>query len=351
MRHWSSHYPELNTSKSKCDKCGQQLSNASNRNRHTRECNGESLPIASVTEQDAAQGHATMTLPTFDPSTAFGDALHGGRIPVCDDQNASSIVQHSTQTGSSYYLAWSPSQPAERLSLSTDWLLSTNDQINTLATVPRFSNTKTIQNRVSGSDLDLMSLDTVQISVKQKLIEADRLQQESDFTSGDRLSERSPSWGCGVTSNMPVQSGTVTQSQNSMFQVDGGGILWPSLDPLSLCTQGSQESAVDHQTMALGFERICGLPMKVRRHFTPLGNVYNWSEKRSPSRHVKKRWNVVVVRSYIPSWTGFREVSCDQQVWINMITHKFGVKNLITETTTLILNNVLYSKKKYPRVC
>ena len=49
LRHWSSHFPNLNTGKSACGKCGQEFANTSNRDRHAAKCEGNINAITRTT--------------------------------------------------------------------------------------------------------------------------------------------------------------------------------------------------------------------------------------------------------------------------------------------------------------
>lgn len=352
LRHWGYHYPKIVT-KSACAKCGGLFVNVANRDRHARKCNGSPVTTAVSTQQDVDHSYATHTIPTLGATTASDNVLNGW-LPDPGGPNASSFVQGGTQTALLDISQWSPSWPAESSTSTADLLLTTDDWTKIASTTEDHSSVRSIQYMDSELNTPLLGFGTLQTSFKkQKSIGAGALQHEHDAysTDGDRLLDVPVPLNWRAMNNMTFVSESDAQLRNSMFQQDDIAPLGSSFDPLLLSRPEPREGIVDQQTQTLGCRTIYGPPMRIHKQYERLYAGEEWSEKRSPSRLVTKRRQVIVVKSYVPSETGYREISSDQQIWVHKLVRKLGHNDpKIIETTTLIINNVLNSKTREPRV-
>lgn len=355
LRHWRRHYPELLASRSKCGKCERLFVNAANRDRHARKCNVSSTTFAGPTQQDFNKLCATEQVPAFNAGTAFDDVFNDW-LPDSDNPNASSLAQGGTQTTLLDISDGPPSWPTEVSHPSAELISGKNDHLNLATTSKDPINTRPRQHMASESREWLLGLDIAPASRKQKTKWAGYVQHAADLTPGDWLSDTS--WhrlglpGHEGTTDMDTMSEQDAQLQNQESRKYNFGSSGLSLDLSPLSTPEKRESAGHQQKMGIDCRVIDDLPMRIRRHYAPDRRSTQWTEKRSKSRHVTKHKQVVAVISYVPSQTGYREVSSDEQVWIHKIIRKLDHNHPnIIETTSVIVNNVLNSKTKYPRVC
>jgi hypothetical protein len=116
---------------------------------------------------------------------------------------------------------------------------------------------------------------------------------------------------------------------------------------------------VQHQSTAVSFQitddhdyplshrTVSGsLPLRIRKQYTQ--KTWTRTVSKKQSRCVRRSKQLIAVKSFIQTATGHQQVSGDHHLWVHKVVH--GSRRTI-DTTSIIVNNVLVSKKtRFPRV-
>jgi hypothetical protein len=377
LRHWATHFPELNPGKTACDKCGRRFANANNRDRHAIKC--ESI-ASEADNMVTSTGYGNdMELPNneFGARAAdldcdgwagiVGDTYLFGTLPSYDGDmsflNEFAVSSVSLEDSSVVRTITSPMPTplvAEPIvNLCPEYAMVENTHALPLLhgvfsqplQAPRaveFENellvndeySKTYSDRMPGTRMleATMIADTTTSSSRKRLCEGLLTEGTKRHQSADLVAKSHSS-----------QSRLRVERRHEALLHDGmaSSMVQDTSSLQALSTQ------VHHQNVSGGFQATNSgellrsettindsLPFRIRKQYM---------ESHSPSRHVRKRKQLLVVKSFVQTGIEPPEVSCDVHTWIRKINHKH---RKTTCTTSHLVNNVLISKEtRFPRVC
>jgi hypothetical protein len=390
LRHWATHFPELKSEQSACDKCGRHFANANNRDRHVARCtsgtSGDDRIVAEETGHefdldaalDAALDAVGATAPENDPfdwSGLMGDQGPSGTLL---SEGMSFLNEFALP---SVCMVEPPSMTTVAPPISTR-----HDAVSTMdlrsgytmvgqtpaSSLPHDPSSLPVQgprvieleeesaNNFSGAKLDHM----FDPNVLEVTAGADTVASSS----------RKRLWGGETTQREKRQQTVVIDADHSNTSFNfsdpnqrdcNSGEIWPSRETEGSMTQGSSfplelTAPAHHQSTAVSFQIIddhdyplshCtvsgNLPLRVHQQYTRKTWTRTISKKQA--RCVYRSKQLIAVKSCVQTVTGHQQVSYDHHTWIHKLVH--GSRRT-TDTTTILVNNVMISKKtRFPRVC
>jgi hypothetical protein len=385
-RHWATHFPELKSEQSACDKCGRHFANANNRDRHVARCtsgtSGDDRIVAEETghefDLDAALDAVGATAPENDPFDWSG---------LMGDQGPSGTL---LSEGMSFLNEFAlPSvcmvEPSSMTTVAPP-ISTRHDAVSTVNL--DFGYTMVGQTSASSLPHDPFSLHVQGprvVELEEELANnfsganLDHMFDPNMFevTTGADAAASNPRkrlWG-GETTQREKRHQTVVidaDHSNASFNLLGPHRrdadpeeIWLSREMEGSMTQGSSfplESTVpgQHQSKALSFQitddhdyplshsTVSGsLPLRIRRVYTQ--KTWTRTVSKQQSRCVRRSKQLIAVKSCIRTATGHQQISYDHWIWVQKVVHR---SRSTTDTTSFLVNNVLVSKKtRFPRVC
>lgn len=366
LRHWATHFPELKTGKSACGKCGQEFANANNRDRHALKCEGRtSVANISVTEtagldleHDLVTNPIRAVAPDFDSNEWLGvvadpdlvnDFLHGADSSLLEDLTTSEVqnVEPSDEP------AFGFPEPSTQLT----------------SLFANFENDYNIFERVIASSLPQSPPSG---TIVQSVLELpqDTPEQYCSESSTDQGSATHPGWPMKMSNDLhpssrkrTIEDATtqISKRRQCVIGIDDSSNLSESttlrgmstdtvkstIPQSSLYTRELTRTTNDINAPMISTRQTMTLPLRpVKRYVCLEESCYN--EQSSTSGHIDIHKQVVAVKAFLPSTNGLREVSYDHHTWIRKLKRK---PRKTTDTTSLLVNDILYSKKtRYPRV-
>jgi hypothetical protein len=128
----------------------------------------------------------------------------------------------------------------------------------------------------------------------------------------------------------------------------GGGFPLESAAPITPQRTSVSFQITDDCDYSVSRSALSGsLPLKTPKQYKWEGWTDTVSEQQS--RYIRQSRQLIAVRSLIQTAAGHQQVSYDYHTWIHKLVH--GSRRT-TDTTAILINNVLVSKKtRFPRVC
>ena len=383
LRHWSSHFPNLNTGKSVCDKCGQEFANSNNRDRHSSRCQsstsaadfssaeaiGNGSEHGPTSNQDSymavdvdphAQSENVTSQDTFDslswgaepaasscfinPSVWQAEAFGKPTVsfPGQYAQLASSTIERGPDCNNFEQMV-TPSMPlcpshdiagsrhARDLSQATNDLYTgslTNHgsdvdlpwSMAILDAVPARSRKRACENATTHTaKRHQISVDDIRNIDASFTLQAFAENSEVVFSGASECTNLYRSNGCPRS----VIQGSPLPTTGDDTTTHGDGALWKHL-------------------------AFAGTPpLKPIKQHTQLETTC-YSKTLPGSRRINVRSQVVAIKSYIPSKSHLRAITHDRHTRIRKLVFK---PRKVKETTSFLVNNILISKKtRFPRV-
>lgn len=125
VRHWSTHYPNLNAGKSACGKCGHQFANANNRDRHAAKCGDDT----------AGANWPSTAMPGHELESELFAGLSGHIVSDLGAQERSEGVANPDYIGSlSYDIGLSPLEES-----ASSWIWPSEPSLEQAVTFPALS--------------------------------------------------------------------------------------------------------------------------------------------------------------------------------------------------------------------
>jgi hypothetical protein len=385
LRHWSSHFPNLNTGKSACGKCGREFANSNNRDRHSSRCqnststadfssaesigNGSEHGPASnqdstialnvdphaqsenVTSQDtfrfdSLSWDAELVAPSgfITPSVWQAEALDKPAVSFSGQyaQLASSTVERGPDCNNleqmvTPSMSLCPSHDIARSRHARELSQATNDlytgsltnhgsdvnlpwSMAILDAVPARSRKRACENTTPHTaKRHQTSVDDIRNINASFTPQAFAENSEVVFSGASECANLYRSNGCP----RPMIQGSPLPTTGDDTTTDGDGALWK------------------HLTFA------ATPPLKPIRQHTQLETTC-YSKTLPGSRRINVHSQVVAIKSYIPSENHLRVTTHDRHTLIRKLVFK---PRKIKETTSLLVNNILMSKKtRFSRV-
>jgi hypothetical protein len=383
LRHWSSHFPNLNTGKSACGKCGREFANSNNRDRHSSRCQsststaefssaeaiGRGSEHGPASNQDStialdvdphAQSENVTSQDTFDslswdaelaassgfiiPSVWQTEALGKPAVSFAGQyaQIASSTVEHGAGCDNLERMVTPsmplyPSHDITRSRHSRDLSQATNDLY-----------TGSLTNHGSGVNLpwSMAILDAVPARSRKRACEnatthtAKRHQTSVDDTRNINASFTLQAFA----ENSEVVFSGASECTN-LYRSNGSPRPMVQRSPLPTvwdytATDGDG-ALLKHLTFATN------PPLKPIRQHTQLETTC-YSKTLPGSRRINVHSQVVAIKSYIPSKSHLRATTYGRHTRIRKLVLK---PRKIKETTSFLVDSILISKKtRFPRV-
>jgi hypothetical protein len=387
LRHWTTHFPELNLSKSACDKCGRQFANVNNRDRHAIKCMSGTSGDDHVVTEETGHEHDLNTILSAVGDTAPKNGpfdwsgLDHGQGPsgtLLLDEGMTFLNEFAL---SSVCMAEPSSMIAVAPPISTSYVaVSTMDPYSDYTMVEQtlpfslphdpFSlpvqRSRVIEledelsNNFTGAKLDQMfdtnmlevttGANAIASSSRKRPCEGETTQRKKrhqtvvtdadHFDASFNFSDTHP--GADNPEEMWLSPGI----SGSMSQ--GGGF------PLELAAPAPHQSTsvslqiTDDCDYPLSRSTLSGsLPLRIRKQYTR--KSWTGTVSKQQSRCVYRSRQLIAVKSFVQTATGHQQVSYDHYTWVHKLIH--GPRRT-TDTTAILVNNVLVSKKtRFPRVC
>jgi hypothetical protein len=391
LRHWATHFPELNPGKSSCDRCERQFANLNNRDRHLIKClrgaSGDDHVIADHVGAEET-GHE------YDCSVIMGTV--GDTAPEIDPLDWPGLIRDQGPSGTLL---------DEEMSFLNEFALPSFSMAEASSMITVAPPISTPHDAVSTVDLDFgytmvgqrsassLPHDPFSLHVQGPRVIEHEEELANNFsganldhvfdpnmfevTTGADAAASNPRkrlWG-GETTQREKRHQTVVidaDHSNASFNLLGPHRrdadpeeIWLSREMEGSMTQGSSfplESTVpgQHQSTALSFQitddhdyplshsTVSGsLPLRIRRVYTQ--KTWTRTVSKQQSRCVRRSKQLIAVKSCIRTATGHQQISYDHWIWVHKVVHR---SRSTTDTTSFLVNNVLVSKKtRFPRVC
>jgi len=362
LRHWSSHFPNLNTNKSACGKCGREFANANNRDRHAAKCEGNAADanriVTEATGNDLEPdlvanltGYVAPNLGSHDlPETAtrwnlIGDVSYDARPSHLEDCTSSFAWLGEPSLGQEVTVPALSFQPTN----------TTANPENDYASFEQLLASPLPQHPFPGLAIDqcVMSQpeDTNALSSSRKrAIEHTAIHMSKRHQSiMDRVGNLSENF-----TDLDTYTETVEPSEVLLAEQPGRNALGESdIAPESMIL-GSQvhnptivtvANSVD--TLTASATSMTTLPLRPLKHYTRLEYIYR-STQSSTSKHIEIRKKTAAVKTFVLSTSYPQASSYDHYTWIRKLTRE---PRKITDATSLLVNDILVSKRtRYPRV-
>lgn len=362
MRHWSSHFPNLNTSKSACGKCGREFANTNNRDRHAAKCEGNP-DNANRTITEATANHLEPDL-VADPAGCTALDLGFEDWPKIN-AHRDHIDDLSCDVG--------PSRLGECMSSGT-WL--SEPSLEQATTVHAFSLQPT--NLTVNPELDYTSFERMLASPlpqhpfptlgidqgvmsrpaytnalsgsrKRAIEDTPTHVSKRHKSSMDRVSNLSESF-----TDCDTYTETGGPGEVLLAEPPGRTTLRKSdiaSDSINLGSQARTPRIVavanDMGALKNSATSMTNLPLRPLKQYDLLEWSYHTAQS-SKSKHIEIRKQTAAVKTFVRSSSSLQASSYDHYTWIRKLTRK---ARKITDTTSFLVNDVFVSKRtRHPRV-
>ena len=364
LRHWSSHFPDLNTGKSVCGKCGREFVNTNNRDRHAAKCEsntaGANRTITEATANDLEPDPFTNLTGYAAPGLGFE-----GRPEI--NAHWDNIEDLSYDAGPSHVgecmYSWVPldepsleqavTNPVPALSLQpTD---PTADPENDYTSFEKMLASPLPQSPfpVLAADQCAMTQpeDTNALPSSRKRAIEDTVTQMSKRHQSiiDRVGNLSESFTCTDSHTEAAEPGEFLFAEASGRTTFGGsGNIPQSFISDSLARAPRKAIATNGvDGLTASASSTLTLPLRPLKQYDHLEYSYH-STKSSQAKHIEIYKNIAAVKTYVRSTSCLQASSYDHYTWIRKLTRK---PRKITDATSLLVNDILVSKRtRYPRV-
>jgi hypothetical protein len=353
LRHWSSHFPELNTARSACGQCGRDFPNANNRDRHATNCVGNAA--------DANRMITEATAHELEPDLSAYLTGHVASAPKRPDlvnglSYDAGLSQPEEHTSSSAWLDERsfehtiavPALSLQPTNLAVDLGCDYTNFEQMLASTPQqspFPGLAIAQSATKlGQDADTLSSSrkrgieetTTHTSKRHQSIMngignlSESFTRTDSYTETAELGEVPPAGVSGRTvfgeSNMASESMIPESQMRALMNV--------------VVTNGADALMTSATSMTT-------LPLRPRRQYALLGYCYHRAQP-SKSKHVEVHKKFMAVNTFVQSTSCLQASPHDHHTWIRKLTRK---RRNVIDATSLLVNDVLVSKKtRYSRV-
>jgi hypothetical protein len=386
LRHWSTHFPELNTSRSTCERCGREFANASNRNRHAAVCEGNTANAnRTITEAPALELEPDLSANLTEPVDANRTITQAPALELEPDlsANLTEPVDANRTTTEAPALEREPHLLAnliEPVVSTPEWLdvdngsandawlsqpevqMSFSPWLNVPSLEQAFANpTLSLQPANPTADLchNYTNFGQMPASTLQQCpfpgLAIDRFVTEhaenANMPSSSRKrgideathpSKRYQSImnGVGNRSESLSRADPYTETAE-LGEVPLAGISGRTVFGVSNIVSESMipESQVRAPKNVV-VSSMTTLP-RLLRQYDLLHSCYH-SVPSSESEHLEVHRQIVAVKTFVRSTSSLQPSSHDNHAWIRRITRE---RQNITDETSFLVNNILVSKK------
>jgi hypothetical protein len=383
LRHWSSHFPNLNTGKSACGKCGREFANSNNRDRHSSRCQSSTSTADFSSAEATGNGSEHGPASNQDLNMAVDVDPHAQSENLTGPDMVDSLSWDAELVASSGFVNPSVWQ-AEALEKPA---VSFSGHYAQLAS-------STVERGPDCNDLDQMVTPSMPLCPSHDIAGSrharDLSQATNDLYTGSLTNHGSDvdlPWSMAILDAVPARSRkhacenvtthTAKRHQTSVDDIrniDASFTLQAFAENSEVVFSGASEctnlyrsngyprpmvqrsplhTVWDHTATCVDDALVKNLtfattpPLKPIRQHTQLETIC-YSKTLSDSRRINVHSQVVAIKSYIPSENHLRATTHDRHTRIRKLVFK---PRKIKETTSFLVNNILISKKtRFPRV-
>lgn len=352
LRHWSSHFPDLNTGKSVCGKCGREFVNTNNRDRHAAKCESNTAD-ANRTITEATANDLEPDLVTNLTGYAAQDLGFEGRPEAnahwdnIDDLSYDAGPSHLGVCMSSWAPLDEPSLEQEVTvpSLSLQPTNPTTNPQHDYASFEQMLASLLPQHLFRGIAIDRCATtepeDTNALSSSSKRAIEDTAVHISKrhHSTIDRVGDLSESFTCTDPHTEAAEPGEFLFAEASGRTTFGqSGNIPESFISDSLARAPRKNvatSGVDGLTASAS--STLTFPLRPLKKYDLLEYSY-YGTQSSQAKHIEIYKKIAAVKTAVRSTSCLQASSYDHYTWIRKLTRK---PRKITDATSLLVNDIL----------
>jgi len=363
LRHWSSHFPNLNTGKSACGKCGRDFANANNRDRHAAKCEGNTADanriVTEATGNDLEPDLVANLTGYVAPNLGSHDlSATATRWNLIGDISYDAGPSHLGDCTSSFAWLGEPSlgQEVTVPALSFQPTNTTANPENDYASFEQLLASPLPQHSFPG-----LAIDQCVMSRFQDTNALSNSRKRAIEDTATHMSKRHQYIvdGVGNLGDNCTVFGPYTETAESgevlLAEPPGSNALRESDIATESVILGSQVRAPRGVAVANGADALTTsaasmitLPLRPLKQYALLEYSHDKTQS-SISKHIDIHKRTAAVKTIVRSTSCLEGSSYDHYTWIRKLTRK---ARKTTDTTSFLVNDIFVSKRtRYPRVC